>query len=249
MHGRFGSGVRTVPGPAGESDSESRPAAGRPFEAPARRVALALSRLGATADGLSLASVVPAIACAVAAALGHFYLAAGLLLVAGLCDLLDGALARASGRSTEFGALLDSTVDRIADAAPLLGLIAYFADNRWAALCPALALLGGFMVSYVRARAEGLAIALPPLWMRRTERLVITGTALVLSDIKIPDVALGAPVTLGLVLLLAVLSFAAAGHALLAARRLLDNAAAARTVIRVDAPPALQRAQHQSRQP
>lgn len=183
----------------------------------ARRHALAatsgvlrsLQRSGVTPNALSWFSLVPAIACAIAAAQGAFLSAALLLALSGVCDFLDGALARHSGQTTRYGALLDSTLDRFADAAPLLGF-ALFLPGNWAML-PLAALLFGFGISYVRARAEGLGIALPWLWMRRTERLVLTGLALLAA-------ALFPPIALTILVILAVGSGLALLHALHAAR-------------------------------
>ncbi len=195
----------------------------RPFEDLIAAVALAVGKLGVTPNTLTYMSVVPALACVVAAASGNFVLAVVLMAFSGLCDMLDGPLARVTGRTTRFGALLDSTLDRFADAAPLLGLCVYYSPDGAACLVPAATLFSAYTVSYVRARAEGLSIRLPALWMRRTERLVIIGVALLLAPVKLPFTTFQAPVTLGIVALLGVLSSLAAAHALVTAARILKT--------------------------
>jgi CDP-diacylglycerol--glycerol-3-phosphate 3-phosphatidyltransferase len=179
-----------------------------------------LAGLGARPNHITWLSVLPAFASLVFAARGDFPFAVLMMLFSGLCDMLDGAMARRGGKSTLFGALLDSTLDRFADAAPLLGLVIFWAGRPYPALIASLAAFAGYSVSYVRARAEGLQIALPPLWMRRTERLVLTGVGLLLAPLGVPGVETPAPATLLVTGLLCALSFAAAGHALLVAARI-----------------------------
>ena len=179
-----------------------------------------LTRRGSPPNYVTWLSILPAFASLVFAARGAFPLAIVMMLFSGLCDMLDGAMARRGGMTTTFGALLDSTLDRFADAAPLLGLVVYWDGRPFPALIASLAAFAGYSVSYVRARAEGLRIALPSLWMRRTERLILTGVGLLLAPIGIPGVVTPAPLTLAVVALLGVLSLAAAGHALIVAARL-----------------------------
>jgi CDP-diacylglycerol---glycerol-3-phosphate 3-phosphatidyltransferase len=145
-----------------------------------------LSARGITPNSLTYAALSLALASGVAAAFGHYLLAAGCLIVSGAFDLLDGVVARAAHLSSRFGALLDSTVDRLADALPLLGLVVACAQNPLAPGILVVAMISGFAVSYVRARAEGLGISLPPLFMRRAERLVLLLLALVVGSITAP---------------------------------------------------------------
>lgn len=145
-----------------------------------------LSDRGVTPNALTYGALSLALASGVAAGFSHFLLAAVLLLASGAFDLLDGIVARAAHLSTRFGALLDSTVDRLADALPLLGLVVACSRTPLAAAVLVLAMMTGFAVSYVRARAEGLAISLPPLFMRRAERLVLLLLALVLGSVTVP---------------------------------------------------------------
>jgi len=105
-----------------------------------------------------------------------------------LFDLLDGTLARMSdsGGST-WGALLDSTLDRISDAA-VLGSVAYFLMKSHDRLVPVLivALVAGGLVSYIKARAEGLGIACNGGLAERTDRLIIIFLALGLAGLNVP---------------------------------------------------------------
>jgi CDP-diacylglycerol---glycerol-3-phosphate 3-phosphatidyltransferase len=95
--------------------------------------------------------------------------------VGSLSDAVDGALARRQGRATQFGAFLDSTFDRIGEGAALAALAIYFAVHREMAAVGAavIALLGGNLTSYVRARAETLGIECEVGWVSRTERVFI----------------------------------------------------------------------------
>ncbi len=178
----------------------------------------ALGRAGVTADGLTYTSLLLAAAAGLAAAFGAFALAAGLVVASGLCDLLDGVVARATHTASTYGALLDSVIDRLADALPLLGLVVYYADEGAVVAIPALAMLGGFTVSYVRARAEGLGIRLPPLFMRRAERVSLVTGSLLLGLVALPSLPVRAPLLLVGVALIALLGFVAAGWALHIAR-------------------------------
>ncbi len=175
-----------------------------------------LSARGVTPNSLTYASLSLALASGVAAGCSQFLLAAALLLVSGAFDLLDGVVARAAQLSTRFGALLDSTVDRLADALPLLGLVVACSRSPLASAVLMLAMMTGFAVSYVRARAEGLGIHLPPLFMRRAERLVLLLLALVLGAVDVPgfpsEVAM-----LSVIGVMALLSLVAAVWALRAA--------------------------------
>ncbi|WP_322801506.1 CDP-alcohol phosphatidyltransferase family protein [Thermoflexus sp.] len=106
--------------------------------------------------------------------------AALLWVLGGLCDALDGALARLSGKASPSGAFLDSTLDRYSDAAILLGLGAAWqrAGVAWGGWIAGVALLGALMVSYTRARGEGLGISLREGLFTRLERFLLILVAL-----------------------------------------------------------------------
>jgi CDP-diacylglycerol---glycerol-3-phosphate 3-phosphatidyltransferase len=121
----------------------------------------------------------------------EYFLAAGILvIVAGVFDMLDGALARLTGRVTKFGAILDSTLDRLSEAALLLALLAVFVtDGRVAmSLLVGFALLGSLLVSYIRARMEGLGIEGRAGIFTRPERVAVMALGLLLAryDLALP---------------------------------------------------------------
>ena len=191
----------------------------RIHERPAAAVAALLARLGLSPNQLTLASVPPALAASVAAGAGWMLTSALFLAVSGVLDLLDGALARFTGRTTRFGALLDSSLDRVADGAVPIGLTVYFASRGWVAALPAAALLASLWVPYIRARTQSLGLELPRLWMRREDRFVVlfaglAATALVGARLPDPD----APLILALAVI-ALLGGLAGLSALNAARR------------------------------
>jgi CDP-diacylglycerol--glycerol-3-phosphate 3-phosphatidyltransferase len=92
-----------------------------------------------------------------------------------MCDMLDGAVARAGGLVTPFGGVLDSTCDRIADSAVFGALGWYFAEHgqRWLLLAALLCLVLGSLTSYIRARAEGAGLTATVGIAERAERLII----------------------------------------------------------------------------
>lgn len=182
----------------------------------------ALGRAGISPNFLTYSSIVFAASSAWAVADHRFALAAALMITAGACDLLDGVVARATHAQSGFGALLDSTADRLADGLPLLGLVVAYADNKLLAAIPSLALLGSFAVPYVRARAETLGVVLPPLFMRRPERVVLLIGSLLLGEISLIE-NVRAPLLLAGIAVMAVSSFVGAAWALKLARVELDR--------------------------
>jgi len=114
----------------------------------------------------------------------HLLAAGVVVIVAGFFDMLDGALARLTGRITRFGAILDSTLDRLSEAVLLLSLLAVFVREQqfaWSLLA-GIALLGSLMVSYIRARMEGLGIECKAGLFTRPERVIILALGLLLSQ-------------------------------------------------------------------
>jgi len=100
-----------------------------------------------------------------------------LILLGGLCDMLDGKVARQTGKSSKFGALLDSSLDRYAETFMFLGVAIYFVSREFflTSIMVFLALGGSMMVSYVRARAEALGFDCKVGIMQRPERIVYMG--------------------------------------------------------------------------
>jgi len=117
-----------------------------------------------------------------------FYWTGAVLFVVGsILDILDGALARAGGKTTAFGAFLDSTTDRVGEGA-MLGAIALVFHRHGHAAAIALtfaAVVGSFLVSYTRARAEALGLRGDVGWGSRAERVVVITAGLVLAPLSI----------------------------------------------------------------
>jgi CDP-diacylglycerol--glycerol-3-phosphate 3-phosphatidyltransferase len=118
-------------------------------------------------------------------ATNHVIIGGFLVLFSGLFDILDGALARLTNQSTRFGALLDSTFDRISDAAILLGILVLYmqSGSTFEILLVFLALIVSLLTSYVRARAEGLGVNCPVGLFTRTERVIILALGLLFSPL------------------------------------------------------------------
>jgi CDP-diacylglycerol--glycerol-3-phosphate 3-phosphatidyltransferase len=108
-------------------------------------------------------------------AAGRFAAAGGMMILAGLCDLLDGPVARRQGRVSMFGGFLDSIFDRYADLILFLGLLVYYSQvNRFGyAVLAGAAMAGSVMVSYAKARAESLVPTSEVGFWERPERLVL----------------------------------------------------------------------------
>lgn len=106
-----------------------------------------------------------------------------ILLFSSLFDMMDGRLARLGNMSTTFGAFWDSTLDRYSELFSLFGITLYLmtASGIWAGVITFLALVGSIMVSYVRARAEGLGIECKVGLMQRPERVVVTALAAIIT--------------------------------------------------------------------
>lgn len=152
-----------------------------PLVAPlGRRLLDLLARRGVTPDALTaLGTLVNGVAAGLFAA-GHLRTAGWVTLAAGLFDLLDGALARHTGRASRFGAFLDSTLDRWSDGALLVGLMAHFAAAGRPGACAVAgaALVGAFVTSYARARAESLTDRTMKVGLlERPERVVLLAAA------------------------------------------------------------------------
>ena len=146
-----------------------------------------IARTGVTPNQISLLGFAGNLGAAVLAARGDFLLAGVALLLASALDLLDGALARATGRATAFGAVLDSALDRLSEAAVLGGLTFYFAqrgETEEVVLCFA-ALAGSFLVSYVRAHALARGVELRGGLFSRAERVIVVGVTLIIGQVRI----------------------------------------------------------------
>jgi CDP-diacylglycerol--glycerol-3-phosphate 3-phosphatidyltransferase len=109
------------------------------------------------------------------------------VLVAGLMDTLDGALARQTGRVSRYGAVLDSTFDRLSEGVVLLGVIFVLArdGSEWGAVLAGATMMLSFSVSYIRARAEGMGVECSEGWFTRTERVIVMALGLIFNQIII----------------------------------------------------------------
>lgn len=133
-----------------------------------------LARWGIRPDHLTYAQLVVSVLAGLGFAAGAMFLAGWLTILAGTLDILDGGLARRSGVASPRGAFVDSVVDRWAEFATFVGLGIFYRDGPMV-LVVALAAFASQMVSYVRARAEGLGIELSGGRAQRPERYVILG--------------------------------------------------------------------------
>jgi len=126
-------------------------------------------------NALTVAGTLVSAGAAVAFGLGAFPLAGALLLGGGCFDLVDGVVARHQGRTTRFGAFLDSTLDRLVDMGVLLGVVMYFSRHGDLphVLLAGVALVSSVMVSYAKARAETLIPSLSGGFFERGERVVV----------------------------------------------------------------------------
>ena len=156
-----------------------------------------LARAGVTPDAITVLGTVGAVVASLYFFTnGYWFWGAFAVWGCVMLDMVDGAVARASNQVSKFGAVLDSTCDRIADAA-IFGCIGwYFArhDQPWMLLACLLCLVLGSLTSYIRARAEGLGLTATVGLAERAERLIIVlvGTGLSGDNIEIPYVQAGA---------------------------------------------------------
>ena len=146
-----------------------------------------LARLGVTPNLLTIIGGAGNLGAAVLAGRGEFLPAGVVLLAASALDLLDGALARATGHVSRFGSILDATVDRISEGALLFGLLVWFSgrDQREEVLLAAVAIIGSFLVSYVRARSEIAGLSLREGLFTRAERVLVLGIGLIIDKVTI----------------------------------------------------------------
>lgn len=144
-----------------------------------------LAGLGVEPNHLTAAGVLGNAGAAVLAARGDFLPAGIVMLAASALDLLDGALARATGKVTRFGAVFDAVMDRVSEAAVLFGLLYYFSDRggREEEMLIFAAVVASFLVSYTRARAETVGIPLREGLFGRAERVVLLGIGLIIDQV------------------------------------------------------------------
>jgi CDP-diacylglycerol---glycerol-3-phosphate 3-phosphatidyltransferase len=166
--------------------SNARAAVGR-FWAP---VVSRLAKAGVTPDMVTLTGTLGAIAAAAGLiATGHLFWGAFVVTLFVLLDMVDGALARARGGGSVFGAVLDSAGDRAVDAAVFGALVWWYSgagDDRLLVLAALLCLVLGMLTSYVKARAEGLGLTCDVGVVERTERLILVLTGTGFTGLGVP---------------------------------------------------------------
>lgn len=147
---------------------------------------LIASRL--TPNQVTLIGVAITCVAAAMAAMDRLFLAGVLLLVGSAFDMFDGALARATGRASKKGAFMDSNLDRVSEIAVLLGILIWAVrhDASTEIILTFIAVSGSLMVSYVRARAEGLGYKCDVGFFSRTERVLLAAFALLIGHLLIP---------------------------------------------------------------
>jgi len=164
-------------------------------------IALAMGRLGLTPDGLTLIGFGITVIGAILVALQHWTIGGVIVFLGGAFDMFDGSLARATGKVSRLGAFMDSVFDRWGEALVYLGIVigGELAGHTRVPILAAMAMGSAFMVSYVRAKSEGLgfssgtgmaAVGIMP----REVRLVILSLGLIFADapnIKALELALG----------------------------------------------------------
>ncbi len=143
-----------------------------------------LAKIGVTPNMISAFGFAGNVAAGALAAGGHFLWAGVVMLIFSALDLLDGALARKTGTVTKFGAVFDSVLDRISEAAVLGGVLFHYTQiggHTQEIVLVYAAVVGSIMVSYVRARAEGEGLTLREGLFTRAERVIVLGGALVIG--------------------------------------------------------------------
>ncbi|HEY81954.1 MAG TPA: CDP-alcohol phosphatidyltransferase family protein [Dehalococcoidia bacterium] len=143
-----------------------------------------LTRTAITPNALTWLGFLISLGAAALIITGHLFAAGFVVLVAGLFDMLDGALARHISRTTRFGAILDSTLDRITEAVLLLSILVLYArePSTIGIILVGIALPGSLLVSYIRARAEAAGLECKVGLFTRAERVIILALGLLLSQ-------------------------------------------------------------------
>jgi CDP-diacylglycerol--glycerol-3-phosphate 3-phosphatidyltransferase len=136
-----------------------------------------------TPNAISVTGLIGNLIAAVLILEHHFVLAGVAFILGSLCDMFDGRYSRMSGKGTPFGAFLDSTLDRVEEGVVLAAVATWFAEesNEIAAGATVLAVVGSYMVSYTRARAEALGVECKVGIASRAVRVVILSAGLVFA--------------------------------------------------------------------
>jgi phosphatidylinositol phosphate synthase len=159
-----------------------------PIERAVKPVGNGLRRTGLSPDHLTVAGLLVAVIAAVVIGMGHLIGGFLLVVLAAVPDLLDGALAKASGAASQRGAFFDSVADRVTDAL-LLGGVAWYVGDRYgahAAMVPFAILAISSLISYQRSKAESLGLSAKGGLMERAERVIVLCFGLVFNSILMP---------------------------------------------------------------
>ncbi len=145
----------------------------------AEKLSVPLVKAGISPNHITVVGMLLSFVSGMLFATGSIFLGGFVLWLSAAMDPLDGTVARLSGKASRFGALLDSTLDRCSEFFVYFGLMLYF-NSGWMFITVMLALMGSIMVSYVKARAEGLGQKEFRGLMQRPERIIllIAGTVL-----------------------------------------------------------------------
>ena len=194
-------------------------------------VADLLVRLRVSPNALTTVGTLCTVSGGLAFATGHIRTAGWIIGVTAIFDVLDGTIARRTGQASVFGAFYDSTLDRVADGALLGGIAWFYATNATYASRPMLAIamagvVGTFLVSYTRARAEALGIDAKVGVMQRPERVTLLSAPQAFFGL-----ALGGWIFAGVVVILAVTAWITAAQRILFVRRSSLNEVATPLVI------------------
>lgn len=158
------------------------------FDRGVRPMGVRLRRLGVTADHLTVIGMLMAAAFAVSVALGQLQLGLLFLILCGLPDALDGAVAKAAGTASPRGSFFDSVADRVSDALLFGGVAWYLADSRGGTIVmlPVGVLALSMLISYERAKAEGMGFSAKGGIMERAERMILLGLGLLFEVLLLP---------------------------------------------------------------
>jgi CDP-diacylglycerol--glycerol-3-phosphate 3-phosphatidyltransferase len=171
----------------------------------------ALLRAGATPGQMNAGGFVLGLASGVLIALGRLEAGGWAIALAGVCDVLDGRLARARKVVSAYGKFIDSTLDRFVETFAFLGFAVYFSGRPWGPLAVAAGLGGSLLVSYVQARGETVGVSGSGGLMQRAERLVLSTLACLFDPVL--SRALGRPEGTVLLCALGVIGVGALGTA------------------------------------
>jgi len=177
-----GSSVNTVSQKSGSEEGLNRVRRAIAYRL-TQPVARVLARTPLTPNAITWLGFILTLGAAALIITEHLLAAGFVVLAAGFLDILDGALARLTGRVTPFGGVLDSTLDRLSDAALLLAILVFFDGETWVLLLVFLAFVASLLVSYIRARALNAGLEPRRGIFTRSERVVVLALGLLLSHL------------------------------------------------------------------